>query len=99
MPNLARTPVPDDADDHLSALDFGRIAKLIEGEAGIKLPSGKRLMVEGRLRKFYEENVLLEQKFAKDDKVTVGELVKRLAGKTGENVRVSRFGYFDVGAA
>ena len=56
-------------------------------------------MVEGRLRKFYEESVLLEQKFAKDDKVTVGELVKRLAGKTGENVRVSRFGYFDVGAA
>ena len=54
-------------------------------------------MVEGRLRKFYEENVLLEQRFAKDDKVTVGELVKRLAGKTGENVRVARFGYFDVG--
>jgi elongation factor Ts len=56
-------------------------------------------MVEGRLRKFYEESVLLEQKFAKDDKITVGELVKRLAGKTGENVRVSRIGYFDVGAA
>jgi elongation factor Ts len=55
-------------------------------------------MVEGRLRKYYEENVLLEQKFAKDDKVTVGELVKRLAGKTGENVRVSRFGYFELGA-
>ena len=55
-------------------------------------------MIEGRLRKFYEENVLLEQKFAKDDKVTVGELVKRLAGKTGENVRVTKFGYFDVGA-
>jgi elongation factor Ts len=54
-------------------------------------------MVEGRLRKFFEENVLLEQKFAKDDKVTVGELVKRLAGKTGENVRVTRFGYFEVG--
>lgn len=51
MPNLARTPTPDDADDHLSALDFSRIAKLIEGEAGIKLPPGKRLMVEGRLRK------------------------------------------------
>jgi chemotaxis protein methyltransferase CheR len=51
MPNLATKPAPDDADDHLSALDFGRIAKLIEGEAGIKLPPGKRLMVEGRLRK------------------------------------------------
>lgn len=54
-------------------------------------------MIEGRLRKFFEENVLLEQKFAKDDKVTVGELVKRVAGKTGENVRVSKIGYFDVG--
>jgi elongation factor Ts len=57
----------------------------------------KGKIVEGRLRKFYEESVLLEQKFAKDDQVTVGELVKRLAGKTGENVRISRFGYFDVG--
>jgi chemotaxis protein methyltransferase CheR len=41
----------DDGDDHLSAIDFGRIARLVEGEAGIKLPPGKRLMVEGRLRK------------------------------------------------
>ena len=52
MPNLALKPTPiDDGEDHLSALDFSRIAKLIEGEAGIKLPPGKRLMVEGRLRK------------------------------------------------
>lgn len=53
MPNLALKSrvIEDDGEDHLSALDFGRIAKLIEGEAGIKLPPGKRLMVEGRLRK------------------------------------------------
>ena len=52
MPNLVLKPTPiDDGEDHLSALDFSRIAKLIEGEAGIKLPPGKRLMVEGRLRK------------------------------------------------
>ena len=43
--------IEDDGEDHLNALDFDRIAKLVEGEAGIKLPSGKRLMVEGRLRK------------------------------------------------
>ena len=47
MPNLAlkSRPIEDDGEDHLSALDFGRIAKLIEGEAGIKLKAGKRLMV------------------------------------------------------
>jgi len=48
---LKARPIEDDGEDHLSALDFGRIATLIEGEAGIKLPPGKRLMVEGRLRK------------------------------------------------
>jgi len=47
----AAVALGDDGDDHLSAVDFGRIARLVEGEAGIKLPPGKRLMVEGRLRK------------------------------------------------
>lgn len=52
MPKFASQAVlQDDADDHLSHADFQRIARLIEGEAGIKLPPGKRLMVEGRLRK------------------------------------------------
>jgi chemotaxis protein methyltransferase CheR len=38
-------------DDHLSLRDFKRISDLIGEEVGIKLPPGKRLMVEGRLRK------------------------------------------------
>ncbi|WP_248304879.1 CheR family methyltransferase [Devosia sp. FKR38] len=37
--------------DHLSTRDFKRISDLIGAEVGIKLPPGKRLMVEGRLRK------------------------------------------------
>jgi len=40
-----------DLDDHLSTVDFTRIANLISSEVGIKLPPAKRLMVEGRLRK------------------------------------------------
>ncbi len=45
-------------------------------------------IVEGMLKKFYEENVLLEQKFVKDDKHTVGDLVRDVAAKTGEKVQV-----------
>lgn len=41
----------DDDDDHLSAIDYQRIASMISTEVGIKLPPTKRLMVEGRLRK------------------------------------------------
>jgi elongation factor Ts len=57
----------------------------------------KEKIVEGKLKKFYQENVLLEQPFVKDDKVTVGELVKALSGKTGEKVEVRRFARFELG--
>ncbi|MGH7671837.1 MAG: translation elongation factor Ts [Gemmatimonadales bacterium] len=54
-------------------------------------------IVDGMMRKFYEERVLLEQKFVKDDKRTVGELVKDLSGKTGEKIEVRRFARFELG--
>jgi elongation factor Ts len=54
-------------------------------------------IVDGMLKKFYEENVLLEQKFVKDDKRTVGDLVKEVAAKTGEHVSVRRFVRFELG--
>jgi len=55
-------------------------------------------IVEGKLRKFYEEHVLMEQKFVKDDSKTIGELVKEVSGKLGENVLVRRFARFELGA-
>ena len=55
--------------------------------------------VDGMMKKFYEENVLLEQKYVRDDKRTVGELVKELSSKTGENVQVRRFVRFELGGS
>jgi len=57
----------------------------------------KQKIVEGKLKKFFEENVLLEQPFVKDDKVTVGGLVKALSGKTGEKIEIRRFSRFELG--
>ena len=57
----------------------------------------KDKIVEGKLKKFYQENVLLEQPFVKEDKVTVGDLVKGLSGKTGEKIEVRRFARFELG--
>ncbi len=57
----------------------------------------KDKIVEGKLKKFFQDNVLLEQPFVKDDKQTVGELVKALSGKTGEKVEVRRFARFELG--
>ncbi len=54
-------------------------------------------MVEGRLEKFYEEIVLLDQKFIKDPDVTVGELLNNLIAKIGENIKIRRFVRYEVG--
>lgn len=56
-------------------------------------------IVEGKLKKFYAEAVLLEQPFVKDDTQTVGDLVKAVSGKTGENIVVRRFVRFQLGEA
>jgi elongation factor Ts len=59
----------------------------------------RQRIVDGKLKKFYGEKVLLEQPFVKDDKRTVGELVREAAGRFGENVVVRRFARFQLGEA
>ena len=47
--------------------------------------------MEGRLRKFFEENCLLEQPYIRDPNMTVRELVSSTVAKLGENITVRRF--------
>ena len=54
-------------------------------------------IVEGKLSSFYEEHCLLSQKFVKEPKTTVGDLVKQMAAKLGENVSVGRFVRIEIG--
>jgi len=56
-------------------------------------------IVEGKIKKFYAEVCLMDQPFVKDDKQTVGDLVKSVSGKTGENIQVRRFARFLLGEA
>ena len=55
-------------------------------------------ILDGKVNKFYSEICLLEQPFIKDDKKTVGDLVKETSSKTGENVVVRRFVRYRLGA-
>lgn len=54
-------------------------------------------IVEGRLKKFYEEVCLLDQPFVKDPEITVGELVQRTIAAVGENIVVRRFVRYQLG--
>jgi len=54
-------------------------------------------IVEGRLNKFYEEFVLLDQPFIKEASQTVGEMVTEKVAKTGEKITIRRFARYKMG--
>lgn len=54
-------------------------------------------IVDGRMGKFYEETVLLDQPFVKDPSITVGKLIQSMIARLGENMTVRRFERFKVG--
>ncbi|HEY0762306.1 MAG TPA: translation elongation factor Ts [Pyrinomonadaceae bacterium] len=54
-------------------------------------------IVEGRLNKFYEESVLVDQPFVKAPEKTIGELVTEKTAKTGERIAVRRFTRYKMG--
>jgi elongation factor Ts len=54
-------------------------------------------IIEGRLNKFYEENVLVDQPFVKDPSKTIGELVTEKIASIKENISVRRFARFKMG--
>jgi elongation factor Ts len=67
------------------ALDSGKPEKIIDK------------MVEGKLKKFYQEVCLLEQPYVRDTDITVEDLLNELRAKTGENLIVSRFVRYQLG--
>jgi elongation factor Ts len=54
-------------------------------------------MVTGKMEKFFEENCLYEQRFIKDESVTVRELIEQAIARMGEKVSVRRFVRYKVG--
>ncbi|MFN9619995.1 MAG: translation elongation factor Ts [Synechococcaceae cyanobacterium] len=83
--------IPAEVVDREKAIEMGRDD--LEG----KKPEMKEKIVEGRIGKRLKEMALLEQPFIRDPNITVGELVKQAAGKTGENIQVRRFTRYTLG--
>lgn len=54
-------------------------------------------IVEGRLNKWYAENVLLKMAFVKDDSITVEKLVNQTIADLKENIKIRRFTRYELG--
>jgi len=83
--------IPQDVVEREKAIEMGR------DDLDGKKEEMKVKIVEGRIGKRLKELALLEQPFIRDNTLTVGEMVKQAAGKTGENIQVRRFSRFTLG--
>jgi elongation factor Ts len=74
--------------------------RVFEQQAADKPENIREKIAEGKLRKWYEEVVLLNQKHVHEEKhdgKTIEQLRGDLSAKTGENVVIRRFTRFAVG--
>lgn len=55
-------------------------------------------ILTGKVDKLYEEVCLLQQKFVKNDKLTIAQVLEDTIGKMGENVKIRRFARYEIGA-
>lgn len=88
---VSKEDVPQDVLDkekelyRKQALNEGKPEKIIDKIA------------EGKLKKYYEENCLLEQPFVKDNDVKIEDLLKQNIAKIGENIVIKRFERYILG--
>ncbi len=88
------------SEDEIPEEDRQREAKIFEEQAADKPENIRPKIVEGQLRKWYEEVVLLNQPHVNGDKhdgKTIGQLLDDMRAKTGENLSIRRFARFAVG--
>ncbi|MBT3217782.1 MAG: translation elongation factor Ts [Proteobacteria bacterium] len=88
---VAREEVSAEAIAHERAVQKARV---IEEGKPEKFADG---IVEGRMRKYYEDVCLLEQKFVRDDSKTVKDVLTDAIALIGENIQIRRFTRYVLG--
>jgi elongation factor Ts len=87
---LDRASVPED------------VIEKVKAEFKNAVPAGKpadvaEKIVDGKLNKWFEEHVLLDQPFVKDDSLSVSDLINAAVGSLGEKIVVRRYTKFALG--
>ena len=88
---VRKEEVPDDAVERERQVQIDRVV-----EEGKPRQIAEKI-VEGRMSKYFEEVCLLEQKFVKDDKKTIEQVLGELVAVIGENVQIRRFARYVLG--
>jgi elongation factor Ts len=88
---VSREDVPDDV------IAAERAAYLAKARADGKDGADAAAEADRQMAKFYEASCLLDQPFIRDERRSVGDLVKEVIARTGENIQIRRFARFRLG--
>jgi elongation factor Ts len=88
---VRREDVPQDVIDKERSIQTNRA--LEEG----KPANIAEKVAEGRMAKFYEEIVLMEQKYFRDEEKTIAQLLQETVATVGESIQIARFARFAIG--
>jgi elongation factor Ts len=62
-----------------------------------KPPAVLEKIIEGKIKKFFDESCLVNQAFVKDPNKTITQLTTEMVAKIGENINIRRFARFTLG--
>lgn len=54
-------------------------------------------IVEGKMKKYFKENCLMNQAYVRDPDITIEDLLNEMVAKIGENISIKRFARFKIG--
>jgi elongation factor Ts len=80
-----------------SILEKEKEIALAQMQASGKPAAVLEKIAEGKLKKFFEDNCLLQQTFVKDESKTIEQILKETIAALGENISVRRFARFVLG--
>lgn len=88
---IRREEIPQDVVDAERKIQINRAIE--EG----KKPEMAEKIADGRMNKFYQDVVLLEQPWWKDENKTIAQLLEETVSGVGESIQISRFAVFALG--
>jgi elongation factor Ts len=54
-------------------------------------------IVDGKMKKYFKENCLMNQAYVRDPNITIEDLLNEMVAKIGENITIKRFARFKIG--
>ncbi|HEY8992388.1 MAG TPA: translation elongation factor Ts [Candidatus Microsaccharimonas sp.] len=87
------------SEDEIPAEEITRVRAEAEASGSTK---GKpadiaEKIIDGQVKKYFAEKVLLNQQYIMDDSMTVGTYLKQTIGQVGENIVIRRFKRIELG--